>query len=166
MATAMPPPPPPDYGAAPTPRYKGFWIRFVARCIDGIIVGGIAFAVIKASGAITVTCPADTVDLTTSCPGGVTTISPLFWIVAAVVVLYYPILWGLGGTLGQAVLGIRVVDANTGKFIGIPRGFIRGIGYIVASIPIGLGLIWAGWDARKQGWHDKIAGTVVVSKKS
>jgi len=59
---------------------------------------------------------------------------------------------------------MRVVDANTGKSIGFVRGIVRGIGYIIASIPVGLGLFWAGWDPRKQEWHDKIAGTVVVGK--
>jgi uncharacterized RDD family membrane protein YckC len=165
MATAMPPTsPPPAFGVAPTPRYRGFWIRFVGRVIDGIIVGGLALAAIKVTASITVTCPADTIDVTTSCPGGVTSVSPILWVIVAIAVLYYPVMWGLGGSLGHRILGMRVVDANTGKFIGIPRGFLRGIGYIVADIPFGLGLFWAGWDARKQGWHDKIAGTVVVAK--
>ena len=164
MATAMPPAPPPSFGVAPGPRYRGFWIRFLARVIDGVIVGGLAVAVIKGAGAITVTCPADTTVLSTSCPGGVTTVSPILWVVVAIAILYYPVMWGLGGSLGHRILGMRVVDAKTGKFIGIPRGFLRGLGYIIADIPIGLGLFWAGWDARKQGWHDKIAGTVVVSK--
>jgi uncharacterized RDD family membrane protein YckC len=165
MATTIPPTPSAaDFGAAPTPRYRGFWIRFVGRIIDAIIVVGLTFAVLKATGAVTVTCPADTIDVTTSCPGGVTSISPILWVVVAIALLYYPVLWGLGGSLGHRVLGMRVVDATTGKFIGIPRGLLRGIGYIIAGIPIGLGLMWAGWDSRKQGWHDKIAGTVVVGK--
>jgi uncharacterized RDD family membrane protein YckC len=167
MATSMPPPlppPAPGYGVAATPRYRGFWIRFVGRLIDAIIVSGVAFAVVKGTSAITVTCPAGTIDLTATCPGGVTSISPILWVVIALAVLYYPVLWGLGGSLGHRALGMRVVDASTGKFIGIPRGIVRAIGYIIASIPIWLGLFWVGWDPRKQGWHDKIAGTVVVGK--
>ena len=127
-------------------------------------MGGVGFGIIRGTGAITVTCPADTTDLSTTCPGGVTTVSPLVWVVTAVLLLYYPVLWGLGGSLGHRILGMRVVDANTGKLIGIPRGILRLIGYLIAEIPFGLGLFWAGWDPRKQGWHDKIAGSVVVGK--
>jgi uncharacterized RDD family membrane protein YckC len=38
----------------------------------------------------------------------------------------------------------------------------RYLGYFVSTIPFGLGLFWIGWDKRKQGWHDKLAGTVVI----
>jgi len=36
------------------------------------------------------------------------------------------------------------------------------VGYFIAFLPVGLGFFWIIWDKRKQGWHDKIAGTVVV----
>ena len=39
---------------------------------------------------------------------------------------------------------------------------IRYLGYFVSTIPLGLGLLWVGFDRRKQGWHDKMANTVVV----
>ena len=42
---------------------------------------------------------------------------------------------------------------------------IRYLGYYVSTIPLGLGLIWVAFDARKQGWHDKMAGTVVVRSR-
>ena len=45
---------------------------------------------------------------------------------------------------------------STGQLIG------RYLGYYVSMIPLCLGLIWVAFDARKQGWHDKLAGTVVV----
>ncbi len=39
---------------------------------------------------------------------------------------------------------------------------MRLIGYFVSSIVIWLGFLWILFDANKQGWHDKIAGTYVV----
>jgi len=42
------------------------------------------------------------------------------------------------------------------------RGLLRYVGFIIAAIPLLIGLIWAAFDSRKQGWHDKIAGTVVI----
>ena len=162
------PPPPPGFASAmpgqATGRFAGFWIRVLAYLIDDVLVGGILFGVIKASGAVTVTCPADTVELTVTCSGGVTSYSPIFYVAIAVSVLYLPVLWGLGGTLGQRILGLRVAGVTSGQAIGIPRGFLRLVGYIVASAVICIGLIWVAFDSRKQGWHDKIAGTVVLRR--
>jgi uncharacterized RDD family membrane protein YckC len=67
-----------------------------------------------------------------------------------------------GQTLGKRVLGIRVVDFNTGGPIGFPRGLLRYLGKLLATIPIFLGFFWMLWDREKQCWQDKIATTVVV----
>jgi uncharacterized RDD family membrane protein YckC len=42
---------------------------------------------------------------------------------------------------------------------------MRYIGYYISTIPLLLGLIWVGIDSRKQGWHDKLAGTVVIREE-
>lgn len=164
---AMQPPPPPPYApqyAAPTssgPAYAGFWIRFLAYIIDGILVGAVTFGLIKATGVITVFCPAGVTDPNDpSCSG--TSISPLFYVILLVPLLYDSLLWSVGGTLGQRVLGLRVVNAATGGNLGIARSLLRFVGFIIATIPIYIGLIWAGFDPRKQGWHDKIAGSFVI----
>jgi uncharacterized RDD family membrane protein YckC len=67
-----------------------------------------------------------------------------------------------GQTIGKMALGIRVIDFRGGGPIGFGRGFIRWLGRILSSIPCFLGYLWALWDKEKQGWHDKIATTVVV----
>ncbi|TMG88252.1 MAG: RDD family protein [Betaproteobacteria bacterium] len=60
------------------------------------------------------------------------------------------------------LISARIVDANTygppstGKLIG------RYFAYLVSIIPIFLGFLWIAFDKRKQGWHDKLAGTVVI----
>jgi uncharacterized RDD family membrane protein YckC len=41
---------------------------------------------------------------------------------------------------------------------------LRYVGFVISIIPLAIGLIWAGFDPRKQGWHDKIAGTYVVRR--
>jgi uncharacterized RDD family membrane protein YckC len=63
-------------------------------------------------------------------------------------------------------IAARIVDAKTGGKPTSGQWLIRYVGYFVSSIPFGLGLFWVAFDARKQGWHDKMAGTVVVRKKS
>lgn len=68
-------------------------------------------------------------------------------------------------TPGKIVVGVKILDAETGEAPTVIQWAIRYLGYIVSTIPLGLGLIWAGFDDRKQAWHDKLAGTVVVRSK-
>jgi len=65
-------------------------------------------------------------------------------------------------TPGKMALGLKVVDANTGQAVPVDRLIGRYLGYYVSSLPLLLGLIWVGFDKKKQGWHDKLAGTVVI----
>lgn len=65
-------------------------------------------------------------------------------------------------TPGKMVIKAQIVDANTGNKPSVKQSVIRYLGYFVSTIPFGLGLMWVGWDKRKQGWHDKLARTVVV----
>lgn len=67
-----------------------------------------------------------------------------------------------GRTIGKWVAGISVVDEDGNKpgvAIAIPR---EAVGRFVSIITFGLGLIWVLFDEKRQGWHDKIAGTYVV----
>ena len=66
-----------------------------------------------------------------------------------------------GQTLGNAVMGIRVIRKN-GRRVGFLRSLVRCIGYLLAFIPLGLGFLWVLGDDRRQGWHDKLAGTYVI----
>jgi uncharacterized RDD family membrane protein YckC len=59
----------------------------------------------------------------------------------------------------------KIVDANTGDKPSLRQYLIRYLGYIVATLPLGLGILWVAWDKRKQGWHDKLANTVVIGDK-
>ena len=60
-------------------------------------------------------------------------------------------------------LNIKVVRMD-GSPITVGTGVVRWIGYLVNDIIFGIpvGFIWAAFDANKQGWHDKLAGTIVV----
>lgn len=68
-------------------------------------------------------------------------------------------------TPGKMLFGAVVVDARTGQPITPLQGVLRYLGYFVSSMILFLGFIWVAFDARKQGWHDKIAGTVVIRAK-
>jgi uncharacterized RDD family membrane protein YckC len=128
-----------DYGRASGPR-SGFWRRFAAIFIDGLIVGlvmGILYAVLKGAG---------------------------YGLGIVVAIAYFTYFEGgpTGQTVGKRALGIRVVDFETGGPIGYARGFVRYIGRILSSLILYLGYFWMLWDPEKQTWHDKFAGSVVV----
>lgn len=148
-------------------------IRFVAFLIDSFIIGiplGILLGVLAVAGVLG--SPVAPNDLPTPPPGGTATgavllNSPaifsfcLFGLVVAAA--YYVYFWGTSGsTLGMRLFELHVVDANTGQRIGFGRAVLRYVGVIVAAFPCWIGLIWAAFDPRMQGWHDKIASTVVL----
>ena len=70
-----------------------------------------------------------------------------------------------GATPGKMLLKLKIVDAKTGNPLTLGQSIGRYLGYYVSIIPFCLGLIWVGIDSKKQGWHDKLAGTVVVRSK-
>lgn len=69
-------------------------------------------------------------------------------------------------TPGKMAVSAQVVDAETGNTLSTGQAIGRYFAYIIATLPLGLGFIWVVFDPRKQGWHDKLAGTVVVRKRS
>jgi uncharacterized RDD family membrane protein YckC len=69
-----------------------------------------------------------------------------------------------GATPGKLAVGVRIVDAATGEPPPTLRLVIRLLCYVVSALPFYLGFLWAAVDRRKQGWHDKIAGTVVIQE--
>lgn len=71
----------------------------------------------------------------------------------------------MGGTAGKLILGIRSVDAG-GERLTIWRSLARNLAKIVSVIPLGAGFAWAFIDKRDRGWHDLLAGTHVVRKRT
>ncbi len=65
-------------------------------------------------------------------------------------------------TPGKMIMRTKIVDAKTG---GAPQAFkfiVRYVGYFISFLPLGLGFLWAAFDKQKRGWHDLMAGTIVV----
>jgi uncharacterized RDD family membrane protein YckC len=73
---------------------------------------------------------------------------------------------GSGQTVGKRLLGIRVVDFETGMPIPYGRAFARNIGRWLSGLVFLLGYLWMLWDRDGQTWHDKIASTTVVPVES
>lgn len=77
---------------------------------------------------------------------------------------FYTILFWLylGGTPGKRLMRLKVLDEKTGNKLTLGQSIIRYIGYIPSTLVLLLGFIWIAFDAKKQGWHDKMAKSVVV----
>jgi uncharacterized RDD family membrane protein YckC len=135
--------------------YGGFWLRFLASIIDniliGIVIGLISAAIVGALfGFGTMSDGYTTVIVNYS-------ISTLLTLTAIVLFWRYK-----QGSPGKLMLSMRVVDAKTLGTLSWGQCFGRYFAYFVSALPLLLGFMWAGWDPRKQAWHDKLAGTVVI----
>ncbi|HJY77075.1 MAG TPA: RDD family protein [Burkholderiales bacterium] len=154
------PAPPPRERVDPAPRdradarfdYAGFWQRAVALLIDWLIVVVIAMPI------IVVTFGADYFSLDPVRRSGDLVVAAL---VGALIVGFWRY---CGATPGKLAVGIKIVDAATGGPPTTMRLIIRLLCYFVSAFPLYLGFLWAAFDRRKQGWHDKIAGTVVIQE--
>ncbi len=80
-------------------------------------------------------------------------------VLGAVTILFWDY---FAATPGKMLLRVGVVDAKTLKPISNLQSFLRFFGYIVSTIPLMIGFFSVSFDKKRQGWHDKIAGTVVV----
>ena len=68
-------------------------------------------------------------------------------------------------TPGKMIFKATIVDAKTGGKPSLRQLIIRYLGYIISTIPLCLGIFWVAFDKKKQGFHDKLANTVVVQLK-
>ena len=68
-------------------------------------------------------------------------------------------------TPGKMAVSARIVDSRTGGRPSTGQLIGRYFAYYVSILPLMAGIIWVAFDARKQGWHDKLANTVVVRTK-
>ncbi|MBY6185700.1 RDD family protein [Marinobacter hydrocarbonoclasticus] len=136
--------------------YGGFWIRVGAALIDtlllALIITPILTAIYGQDYWLTERFLYGPWDLL------------LNYIFPAIVVLVF---WSYkSATPGKMILKLTIVDAKTGGKPSTGQLVMRYLGYYVSTIPLLLGLIWVGFDKRKQGWHDKLAGTVVVRRQA
>ncbi len=129
--------------SGPSGPRAGFWRRFGAVIVDGLVLLVPTIIVIAALG-------------NTAIANAITTLIGL---------VYYVVLEGgaTGQTVGKRALGIRVFDFRGGAGpIGYPRALVRNLVKYVSGIVLLLGYLWMLWDREKQTWHDKGAGSVVV----
>lgn len=132
--------------------YAGFWIRTAASIIDSVLIMIIVLPLLSMiygaeywSGG--------------SFFYGFWDLMLNYILPAAVVIVFWIY---KSATPGKMMLGLKIADAKTGGTASTGQLIGRYFAYYVSIIPLFLGFIWVGIDKRKQGWHDKLAGTIVV----
>ena len=143
------------YSYGPAFAYSGFWRRVGGYLIDSIIVAvpnNLIRVAVSAGDSGTFVGPIS--------PGASIAVTLIGLVIG---VSYFAYLEGTRGqTVGKMAVGIKVIDADTGTVIGVPRGIGRYFARILSGLAIGLGYLWMLWDPRKQTWHDKLVRSVVV----
>jgi uncharacterized RDD family membrane protein YckC len=139
--------------------YGGFWMRVAASLIDTIALAAILIPllvwiygsdyILRALGLVEshsmFAGPADVL---------------LNYVVPAIAIILFWI--ARQATPGKMALSLKIVDARTLGPISTGQAIVRYLGYYVSILGAFLGLIWVAFDPRKQGWHDKLAGTLVI----
>lgn len=138
--------------AMPGVQYAGFWRRLVATLIDN--------AVTSAAGGFL----GFWLGLVAAATGvGDTAILVLAYTLGFILgLVYYVALWTWRGqTVGKMAMRVRIIKTD-GTPITLGTAVLRYVGYIVSTIVLLIGFFMIAWDGKKQGLHDKIAGTYVV----
>jgi len=140
-------------GPAAGVAYAGFWIRVVAWIIDAIALGILTSAITPFFGT-----PGVIIE------GSRVVVDPGANAMGALIGLVYFVgLWSSRGqTVGMMPFHLYVARVEDGGRPDLVRAFLRYVGLILSFAALLLGVIWVAFDGRKQGWHDKLAGTVVV----
>lgn len=157
QATAAEVPPGPTSTAAP--RYAGFWYRTLAYVIDVVITMVIAMPIVMPLAFALGASMAET-----ATPEAITAAGEALGNAMGVLVswLYFTIsessAWQ--ATLGKRLLGLKVTD-EAGQRIGFGRANGRYWSNILSALLLMVGFLMIAFTAKKQGLHDKIAGTLV-----
>ncbi len=139
--------------------YGGFWIRFLAAFIDGILLMIVTFAIYIPLFGRLMRTPDDIF--------GHMGLQAMAWIAQMGVGLAYEAILTTkyGGTLGKMALGLEVVTMD-GARLTIGRSIGRHFAKMINTFTLGIGYIIAGFDDQKRGLHDHICGTRVIRKPS
>jgi uncharacterized RDD family membrane protein YckC len=156
-------PPRPEVGPAPGVEFAPRGARLVAYLLDGLLLW---LLVALFWAPIFAVAPARATDGTPEGDPLVLVIGVVFGIVGVLVAfLYFPFFWaGSGRTPGMRPFRLYVVRDIDGSTFGWGTALLRLLGLYVAASLFYLGFLWVFVDARRRGWHDLIAGTVVIKR--
>jgi len=135
----------------------GFGPRLLAALMDGAIVGFLSFMLAFVIGLFSIFTSLIHLEGTT----GALELLMLLCLVFFSVIYYIGFWMNDGQTMGKIIVGLKVVRTD-GSRLSLGRALLRYIGYIINASFISIGFLWVAFDPKRQGWHDKLAGTLVV----
>ena len=145
--------------------YAGFWTRAAARIIDLVLILA-AFNVVYLADRLGSDAGMWTgTGFGEGEPAGAgfspaNVLRGIFFL--SFPVFYYVYLHGTyGQTFGKMALKIRVVNED-GSPLDHRKAFLRWLGYFLCDLTFNIGYVWAAFDHRKQGLHDKVCKTLVI----
>jgi uncharacterized RDD family membrane protein YckC len=168
MANAPPPPAWPGQPQtidviAPGP-YGGFWIRFVAYLIDGLVLTIVAAVIVAIFVAFAILTG---VEHDGEEPSLEIILGIVLMILAFIVInwLYEALMTSSprGATLGKMAVGARIVRADGAQLSfgrATARHFLKVM--ITPLVPLAIGYLMAAFTARKRALHDVLADTLVL----
>jgi uncharacterized RDD family membrane protein YckC len=174
------PPPSPAWGGLPSPiptqappeaplEYAGFWRRFAAAFLDGIVLWAVSVPffvlwILPHFGLTVDQFETLSSERQMEIGGGYL----LYFIVTLLAEFMYFALFESSrrrATLGRIVVGIQVVDVH-GQRIHLGRALGRRLARFLSSLTIGIGFLVQLFTRRRQALHDTVAGTLVVRVRS
>ena len=153
-------------------RYAGFWIRFLASLLDTLFLAlPVAIVIYFLSDGNWFDFSQYQQNMMMAMSGNTHALDKqpqtsmqwemLFEVVTLLITLLFWKRWR-GATPGKKFVHIKIVDAKTLKDINNIQAITRSFGYIVSTLAFLLGFIMVAFRKDKRGFHDLLAGTVVI----
>ena len=164
-----------EFTPAPQPvKYAGFWLRFVAILIDGIIISFVKWIIISPLLIVLgIGATHQSFDFEDECSpdffANIAMIIGAFMVTGLIIMaatwLYYALMESSKhqATIGKLALGLKVTDMN-GQRISFARATGRYFGKIISGMILLIGYIMAGFTEKKQALHDIMANCLVVKR--
>ena len=154
--------------------YAGFWLRFVAVIIDGIILGAVQFiAIMPVLGIMGIGIADNMENFDSSDQAQAMSMFASMMAVAGVTQIVFIVIQTLyysfmesskyQASVGKMVLGLIVTDINGNK-LDFTKALVRNLCKIISSMILLIGYLMAAFTEKKQALHDMIANTLVVKK--
>src|SRR5439155_4542122 len=136
--------------------YAGFWIRFGAKFVDGIILRLVGTVVGMATGAT----------LTGTSESARSVVALISYGLGMVIDIAYRTIFvgAFGATPGKMAAKVKIVNADGSK-VSYLKAFARAMAEYISLLTVLIGYIMAAFDNEKRALHDRICGTRVVRNR-
>ncbi|MGY0217997.1 RDD family protein [Endozoicomonadaceae bacterium StTr2] len=141
-----------EQAVSTTQIYAGFWVRLTAVLVDMILI-------------LLITIPLALLTYDYILPDNSPNNAGIAWLLIDWILpsLCITLFWIYkAATPGKTAMKTQIIDAKTGGKPSSRQAVIRLLAYTASFLPLFMGFLWIAIDKRKQGWHDKLAGTLVI----